>query len=514
MKRLLCLLLTLSLCLGGAIFALAEEQPVPLRILMPFYNAEASASIVAELEKATNTQLSITGVTYDQWDQKVNTLMAVGEPFDLLIINVTAPWRNWAEEGLVYDLSELIDPAKHPYADKIVKSSMYGSYLVDDKAYYLPGAHSGQDFSWFVRGDILDAYGIDSIKTIDEFYEVAKKARDDYGVMAFVGSSSEGNFEQYQPIFGAFGVGNIHPSERGFLVDDEGKVYDSAMTDGAKDALTFLNKLYREGLINKDYLTIGNSYTDTYISTGKALSSYNASDARMYEANMKLVDPSYYLRHNEPMNQGDGFVGRLGWSAMWTLACIPTTSANPQKAMDFFEFVNSRAGRDLCVAGPVGATVTGAGVSEDGVFTPIPEGVEAQWGSAGATSPMWASFMCTMYGYIPAADYATFDEAYQNRLVYITEEDLKSESPFSFRNMIHYGSMYAETSLINTTVLPVEAEVKNKLNAIRAEYWNMMIMEEDPGKLDGLWAEYVSMWEQNGGPKYVQAYQEFYDSVK
>lgn len=512
MRRILSLFLCLLMTLSCASFALADEAPVTLRILMPFYNAETSASIVTALEEATGVRLDITGVTYDQWDQKVNTLMAVGEPFDILIINSTAPWRSWAEEGLVHDLSTLIDAERHPYAAKIVESEMYGSYWVDDKAYYLPGAHSGQDFSWFVRSDILKAYGVDQIQTVDEFYEIAKKAQADYGILAFAGSSSEGNFEQYQPIFGAFGVGNIHPSERGFLVDDEGKVYDSAMTEGALDALKFLNTLYREDLINKDYLTIGNSYIDTYVSTGQALSFYAAGDARTADANMKLIDPSYGLQHNEPMNRDAGFVGRLGWSAMWTLACIPTTSENPEKAIDFFEYANSREGRDLLVAGPKGLTVSEDGVSEDGIYEPLPEGVQAQWGAEGATSPMWASFMCTMFGYVPVTEYDTFNEAYENRIIYITQQDLDTESPFSFRMMTHYGGMFAETTLLNTTALPIETEVKNRLNTIRSEYWNMIIMEEDAQKIDGLWAEYVAKWEENRGPDYVQAYQDFYDA--
>ena len=170
MKKMLSLLLVLTLVLGCLSFASAESAaPTHLKILMPFYNAESSASIVKALEEATNTDLEIVAAAYDQWDQKVNTLMSVGEEYDLIIINTTTPWKTWAQEGLVCDLDELADPERHPYTYKLINSDMYASYAVDGKHYYLPGVHHGQDFVWSVRQDILDEMGIASIETTDQF---------------------------------------------------------------------------------------------------------------------------------------------------------------------------------------------------------------------------------------------------------------------------------------------------------------------------------------------------------
>ena len=515
MKKVLSVLLAAIMTLACFSCGLAEgEAPVHLKILMPFYNAETSADIVKALEEATGTELEIVAAAYDQWDQKVNTLMAVGEEYDILIINTTTPWQTWAEEGLVYNLDELADPEKHPYTYKLINSDMYAAYSINGAHYYLPGVHHGQDFVWSVRKDILDEMNLEAIETTDQFLEVARYAKEKYDMYAFVGGSAEGNFEHYQPIFGAFGCGSVHPSERGFIVTEDGTVMESSRTEAAKNALTFLNTLYREGLMNKDYLSIGDSYNDMYASADKAFSWYGAyGSLPAIDANLKSINDKAELALAEPMNK-DTFVGRLGWNAMWTLAFIPTTSTHPEKALDFFEFVNSKAGRDICIAGPAGLTCTEAGVSEDGVFTPIAENVEKLWGSATADSPMWASFMTTTYGYIPAKDYDTFEEAYANRVIYAKQPDIDSGSLFTTRNGLKYGGMFAETSTLNTTALPVEAEVKNTLNTLRAEYWNKIIMEDDPANIDGIWDEFVEKWLASGGTEYEAAYQAFYDSIK
>ena len=120
--------------------------------------------------------------------------------------------------------------------------------------------------------------------------------------------------------------------------------------------------------------------------------------------------------------------------------------------------------------------------------------------------------MTTTYGYIPAKDYDTFEEAYANRVIYIDSIDLESGNLFTTRNALKYGGMFAETSQLNTTALDVEGQVKNTLNTLRAEYWNKIIMEDDPAKIDDMWNEYVEKWLASGGTEYEAAYQAFYDA--
>ena len=163
-------------------------------------------------------------------------------------------------------------------------------------------------------------------------------------------------------------------------------------------------------------------------------------------------------------------------------------------------------------SGPAGLTCTQEGVSADGVYTPITENVEKEWGSPSATSPMWSSFMTTTFGYVPAADYDTFEEAYENRIIYITASDLENNNPYCARNGLQYGGMYAQSSKLNTTALPIETKVKNTLNDLRAEYWNKIIMEQDPGNIDALWDEFAEKWKTSGGTEYEAAYQEYYDN--
>lgn len=105
------------------------------------------------------------------------------------------------------------------------------------------------------------------------------------------------------------------------------------------------------------------------------------------EKNLKTISEAANLFLAEPMNK-EQRVGRLGRNAMWTLTFIPITCTDPAAALDFFEYVNSRAGCDLCVAGISGVTMTEDGVVKDRLFVPITEGCAKEWGDPQAISPL------------------------------------------------------------------------------------------------------------------------------
>ncbi|MDR1061301.1 MAG: hypothetical protein LBL83_08875, partial [Clostridiales bacterium] len=196
----------------------------------------------------------------------------------------------------------------------------------------------------------------------------------------------------------------------------------------------------------------------------------------------------------------------------WLLTFIPKTAKDPAKVLEVMEYINSKAGRDLLCAGPAD-WLSPEGVSSDGTYTLTvdPATRKAEWGSESATEPLAYIFATHMFGYIPAKDYGTFEEAYANRTTYM-EKSMEGD-PFNSRDAIQNGQLYSVSDLLSETNLEIDNDVKPKINTIKFEYWDKIIMEPNPENIDALWDEYTSKWRAGGGDAYIQAYQEYYDEI-
>lgn len=449
----------------------------------------------------------------DQYAQKVNTMMATGEVADLITCEDSLPWRSWAEDGLIVGLDDLIDPEEHVYSDKITSSDLFKGYLSDGKRYVLPNAHHGIDWTMVVRKDIMEQIGNPEINTMEDYYDAMVKAKD-LGYIG-LGVNLEDGLVKLQTafhIFAYYGGGGMKPDGRSFDINDD-VVTDLSVSEGTKEALLFLNRLYREGLMNKDYATIRDGFSSTYVDAGKVFSLYTpAGNIPMSNEKMQTLDPDYEYEiipaigadrpEFRPMTQGFN---------MWQISFIPSTAENPEGGLALFELANSREGREILVGGEKGVTMTEEGFSDDGVFTLIPENCEEVWGNTTGISPRWWGLMSTVYGYIPVEDYDTYEEAYANEVIFVTSQDLESNNPFSNRNVLEAARPYGGVNALSEIALPIESEVRPNLNNIKGEYWNKMITASSQEEAEKLWEEYVPAWEAGGGTEYVAAYQEYYD---
>ncbi len=65
--------------------------------------------------------------------------------------------------------------------------------------------------------------------------------------------------------------------------------------------------------------------------------------------------------------------------------------------------------------------------------------------------------MPTIYGYVPAKDYDIFEKAYANHVIYCSTENNADNNNFIASKALRYGSIFAEISLLNTTLLELES---------------------------------------------------------
>src|SRR5690606_22112806 len=103
-----------------------------------------------------------------------------------------------------------------------------------------------------VRADWLEKVGLDVPETLYEFYEVlnAFKERDPdgNGIVDTYGLSTAGLYD-IQGFMGAFGV------KARYVIDEEGKRTIPYASDAAIPAYEWLNRLYREGILDPNFVT-------------------------------------------------------------------------------------------------------------------------------------------------------------------------------------------------------------------------------------------------------------------
>ncbi len=133
-------------------------------------------------------------------------------------------------------------------------------------------ANSQANFA--IQYEVLKEAGYPEIKTLDQLYDVLfeyyKKhpTIDGQPTIPFSGIGS--NFVYNNPTLSAGG----QPDHGNFIIDSENQVHLNLVSDNSKKYYQFLNKLYAEGLLDKEIFTLTYDTAPSKIAQGRILAGY------------------------------------------------------------------------------------------------------------------------------------------------------------------------------------------------------------------------------------------------
>lgn len=201
---------------------------------------------------------------------KLSTAIMSGDYPDIIRTDA-AEYKNYVESGVIADITDVYEQ----YASEELKEYMnfdggmsVEALQVDGRIYGLPqisDPYSGCNLM-FIRQDWLDNLGLEVPETMDELKEVAHAftyddpdgngQNDTYG-LALDGVNVLGNsVGDTDPIFNAFGC-YLGDDGMTYVEGENGEVtWGGANTEGMKAALSFLQELYTDGAIAKDFITM------------------------------------------------------------------------------------------------------------------------------------------------------------------------------------------------------------------------------------------------------------------
>ncbi|TDF98113.1 extracellular solute-binding protein [Paenibacillus piri] len=211
------------------------------------------------LEQKFNVTFKNIRLERGSYGEQLNIKLSGGDIPDVIWLDTPEQVASFAKQGVLAELPESeIRQALPGYAKSIdaIDSSLWKYSLVDGKNYVLPvyWPLGSLPFLPGYNGDWLKKIGYsEPPKTLEQFEDVLRKFRNDdpdgNGVKDTYGYSAYGSESRsFNTVFGAF---QVNPS---WMVQDN-KIINGLVTDRAREALKVLNKWYKEGLIDPEFIT-------------------------------------------------------------------------------------------------------------------------------------------------------------------------------------------------------------------------------------------------------------------
>jgi putative aldouronate transport system substrate-binding protein len=313
-----------------------------------------------EVEKKTGIKINWDVAPASQYYDAMKIRMAAAKDLPDLI-NLPIEPTQAASQGLIVPLDDLIDK----YAPNIKQFFTDNPNLrnlmkaPDGKVYALGGVVSGAAFAdpygVLVRQDWLDKLGLQQPETPDEWYTVLKafKERDPNGngkpdELPY-SSGDDMKIEGLYMLGGAFNMHLIY--SLGYVPDANGKIQFEWMQPKGEQFVTWLSKLYKDGLIDPQFLTNGDAETLSNITRNLVgATNHFVNNINRYNAALKSsgVDANWQLTLPPGPEHGKGVYEKYGPLSGWF--GISKDAKNPELAIRWLDYIyaSEEGNRYMC----------------------------------------------------------------------------------------------------------------------------------------------------------------------
>lgn len=304
---------------------------------------------VASVEKAINDYLKdkinatvkMTAMETGQYNQKMSTVVASGEYFDIAFCATwSLDYLANAALGAFVQLDDYMDTYL-----KDVKDTIPADYLdsarVDGKLYAIPAyKESAAQYGWIYRKDIADKYGIDmtKYKNLQDFLPVAEmlKAKEP-SIQYPIDWDASSSYQRYMYNYGDFvrpvqdyniGISYAEGADDTKIVRNQ----DAKLEYSGEDVYKIMREYYTKGLVKKDVATA----TDLN-------ARFNSGKTFCYVAELKPGKVTEMAKScpYEIAQAGATPVIEKSLPGLGSMMAISSTSKNPERCARFLNLLNT-----------------------------------------------------------------------------------------------------------------------------------------------------------------------------
>lgn len=292
-------------------------------------------------------------ISTDAYRNKMSVLLSSGEFPDVLRYSDRTFYQQAVDAGYLADITDVFAQ----YASDNVKAyqkaypDSFDGAKIDGRLYAFPAMNDNfhQAANLWIRDDWLENTSSNPPKTVDEMVALAKKftfedpdgnGKDDTYGFALAKNVVQSNYGTLLGLIGAYGVPG-YGSTGVFYRDDAGKMTFAYLHPNMKQALELVHGMYKEGLIDPEFVVKDVASMETDITNG--------SIGMMYHMNWGTWHPFNYIYQNEgvitrpyPIPTIEGIAPKMGIESNRTgdLFMISSQCKNPEaliKILNLYE---------------------------------------------------------------------------------------------------------------------------------------------------------------------------------
>ena len=293
----------------------------------------------------------------DAYKTKLNAVIASGDLPDIFKTQDMNVFLGLVESGSLADLAQVRETYQSPEVDAFLDQyqEAVDGVTFDGKMYAIPRANDNfheAPFLW-IRDDWLTNTGMKAPTTIDEMVALARVFAtgdpdnngvdgDTYG-LAINKDLIRQNHGSILGLASAFGVPGRDTTQ--FYRGSDGKITFSWIEPNMKPALTLLNQMYTEGLINKEFTAKNESALVEDITSGKIGMAYGSNWGTWYPYNNVFKKDGVIVRPYA-IPEAEGFDYKVGVESNATgqVTVVSNTCKNPEAAFKilnlYMEIIN------------------------------------------------------------------------------------------------------------------------------------------------------------------------------
>lgn len=275
--------------------------------------------VLRGIQEMTGIKIDMQPIASSDYANKKNVLLASNNMPDIMRITQTDV-NNYARTGMFEALTPYMDAGElENYKVYFDSDENFLSLLVDGTMYgFVECAKLGtalqNGFGPCIRIDLLEKHGLEVPTTWDELYDVLYALKQEYPDSRPY-TSRNGTLSTVRTGAYSYGTGEtIYFDEE---VDGGRYVYGPA-TEEFKEWLTFLNKMYVNGVLDPDYASNSSQTWQENMTSGKSFFYYdNSGFSTSMTATLQVDDPAADVRLINIMENPEGLRRNRFYSYHW-----------------------------------------------------------------------------------------------------------------------------------------------------------------------------------------------------
>ena len=224
----------------------------------------------------------------------------------------------------------------------------------------LTGTNAGPHLQWLIRSDILEQQGFPEIRDENDIFDIIQQGLIDnpetngQPTVGFSHPMQAWGTDGLRTLTYTYDMGRLThtTANHGMVFDFEANEFIDVTTDHAyRNGLEFFNRLWREGLFDRDSITDGWEEFEAKMREGRALAAYFLVWPWDYDFNPALAAADADFRYvpitaqlSSQIERGERMIYPQRAGEVWSSVAITTNAQYPERLAELFEWQASDEG--------------------------------------------------------------------------------------------------------------------------------------------------------------------------